>query len=164
MNPIVHRLEKISLFNPLKDDPEALEQIAAIIKVRTYPADTYIIREGQSGHAMYILNRGTVRVEKQTVARDTFTVVNLTDEENVFFGEMALLDDDERSASVLTITDVECFEIGKAEFALVCAQNTHLGYHIVLEIARSLAARLRKTTLDTVTLIGALIDEDSLAR
>jgi CRP-like cAMP-binding protein len=160
MKTIIERLERISLFAKLKSDKAALEKIASLIKTRTYPPKSFIIHEGEKGNAMYILNQGAVRVEKQTLAKDKFTVVNLKDDMNVFFGEMALMDDDVRSASVYAVTPVECYEIRKADFERLCETNPKIGYYVCRQIAKSLAGRLRRTTSDSATLIAALIHDD----
>ncbi len=160
MSKIVNRLERISLFKNLQDDPPALEKIAALIRAKTYSRGSCIIREGESGDAMYILNRGTVRVEKKTLYRDKYTVANLQDDQNVFFGEVALMDNDVRSASVFAITAVECYVIRKDDFERLCEANPRIGFYVIREIARSLAGRLRKTTTDSATLIAALIHDD----
>jgi len=160
MNEIINRLERISLFKNLQDEPAALENIAALIQAQSFKPAACIIREGENGNAMYILNRGTVRVEKNTVSGDRFTVANLKDDMNVFFGEMALMDSDVRSASVFTVTDVECFVIQKDDFERLCESNPKIGFYVVREIAKSLASRLRKTTADSAALIAALIYDD----
>jgi CRP/FNR family transcriptional regulator, cyclic AMP receptor protein len=160
MSSVVDRLRHLSLFKHLQDDRGALEKIAALIRTQTFPPRTYIIREGERGDAMFILNRGAVRVEKNTLSRDPFVVVNLDDKMNAFFGEVALMDDDLRSASVCALTSVECFVLRKHDFERLCAADPKIGFYVVREIARSLASRLRKTTSDNATLIAALIHDD----
>ena len=157
---IIERLENVSLFNGIKNDKTALQKIAAIIKIENYPANTYIIKEGESGNKMFILDRGKVRVEKSTLANDTYTVVNLTDDMNAFFGEIALMDNDVRSASVYTLTDSECYVIKKDDFDKLCENNNNIGYYIIKEIAKSLSVNLRKMTIDRANLIHALVNND----
>lgn len=160
MKEIIRRLRRISLFQRFQDDPAALEKIASGFRIRNYPPQAYILHEGESGTDMFILNRGTVRVEKRTLSDDKFTVVNLRDDMDVFFGEIALLDSDVRSASVLALTPVECYIIHKEDFEHLCEANPRIGYYVIREIAKSLAGRLRKTTADSAALIAALIHED----
>jgi CRP-like cAMP-binding protein len=160
MNAIVSRLERISLFKHVKQDAAALDKIAALIRVKAFKPGSYIIREGEEGNAMYILNQGAVRVEKKTLAEDKYTVANLKDDMNIFFGEIALMDNDVRSASVFAVTGVECYVIRKDDFERLCESNPMIGYCVTREIAKSLASRLRKTTADSVTLIAALIHGD----
>jgi CRP/FNR family transcriptional regulator, cyclic AMP receptor protein len=160
MKDIIRRLERISLFANLKQDPDALARIAALMRVRSFAPGSTILREGESGDSMFILHRGALRVEKRTMSSDRFTVRNLKDDMDVFFGEIALMDDDVRSASVIATTAVQCYEMRKTDFERLCAADPRIGYAVVREIARSLAARLRKTTVDNVTLVAALIHDD----
>ncbi|MFH1538713.1 MAG: cyclic nucleotide-binding domain-containing protein, partial [bacterium] len=85
--------------------------------------------------------------------------VKLEDFMNVFFGEMALIDDDVRSASVLADTDCECFVIKKSDFQKLADENHMIGYFVTQEIAKILSSRLRKAGEDTITLFEALVSE-----
>lgn len=157
---IIERLQTISLFSEIKNNSAALEKVAATIKVEKFAPNTYIIREGETGDKMYILNKGTVRIEKSTLDKDTFTLVNLRDTMNVFFGEVALMDSDVRSASIITLVPTECYVIKKSDFDKLCESHPEIGYYIVKEVAILLSGRLRKTTQDNVNLIGALVSDD----
>lgn len=160
---VIERLKKISLFNAIKDNDEILKKVATIIKVEKFPANSYIIKEGQEGDKMYILNKGSARVEKNTLSKDKFIVSNLRDDMNIFFGEVSLMDNDLRSASIYTITDAECFIITKDDFDKFCEENPHIGYHITKEIAKLLSSRLRRISGDNMILIEALVKgEDSI--
>ncbi len=158
---IIERIENVSLFTCIKEDKEALQKIADIIKTEKYPANTYIIKEGETGDKMFILNKGKVRVEKSTLSNDNFTVVNLNDDMNAFFGDIALMDNDVRSASVYTVTDTECYVIKKDDFDKLCESNYKIGYYIIKEIAKSLSTNLRKMTVDRANLIHALVSDDN---
>ncbi len=155
------KLKQISIFLPLQDDEEKIAKLEEIISQKHFEAKKYIIKEGEIGNKMFILNKGTVLIEKKTALGDSFPVVKLSDDMNAFFGELALLDDDLRSASVYTLTEVECFVIEKNEFDLFCHNYPEIGFLIIREIAKSLARKLRSTTHDNMYLIGALCNEDS---
>ncbi|HON55880.1 MAG TPA: cyclic nucleotide-binding domain-containing protein [bacterium] len=157
---IIERLSKLSLFNNLKNDKELLAKIATIMTTEKFMPGKYIIKEGDTGDKMFILNKGTVRVEKKTLAGDKFTVVVLSDYMNIFFGELALMDNDVRSASVVADTDVECYSIKKDDFEKFCEEHPLLGYNITKEIAKLMSARLRKSTVDTIYLIDAFVNEE----
>jgi CRP-like cAMP-binding protein len=79
---------------------------------------------------------------------------------NIFFGEVALMDNDVRSASVFALTPVECFSIRKTDFERVCESEPRIGYYVIKEIVKSLTRHLRKTTQDSVNLISALLNEE----
>ena len=156
---IIKKLSNISLFKAFKDDEEALKRIAGIIRIEKFKKDSYVISEGDTGDKMYILNKGTVRIDKKTLANDSFTVVNLSENMHVFFGELALIDNDVRSASVYALNDLECFVFNKTDFERLAEENPKIGYVITKEIAKSLSTRLRKETLDKINLIDALVSE-----
>lgn len=158
---ISDKLNQISLFKPLGNDEDKIAKLEQIISQKRYDAKKYIIKEGEIGEKMYILNKGTVLIEKKSAMGDSFPVVKLDDSMNPFFGELALLDEDQRSASVYTLTEVECFVIEKKVFEKFCHDHPEIGFLIIREIAKSLARKLRCTTYDNMYLIGALCNEDS---
>jgi CRP/FNR family transcriptional regulator, cyclic AMP receptor protein len=158
---IVSKLGKISIFSGIFNKKNDLEKIAAIIKIEHFKAGSFIIVEGEYGDKMYVLNKGEVRIEKKTLSNDRFTVISLKDDMNVCFGEIALMDNDLRSASVLALKETECFVITKKDFEKLCESNPEIGYLIIREIAKSLSIRLRKATLDNVNLIAALLNDEN---
>ena len=157
---VIERLKKISLFTHIKRDKAKLKKIATIIKKEKFLAGKYIIVEGEVGDKMFILNKGIVRIEKQTLAEDKFTIVNLKSDMNIFFGEQALMDNDTRSASILAVTDVECYTVKQDRFEKLCNNNKDIGYCMVKEIAKILSTRLRKANIDNIILIEALVSGD----
>ncbi len=156
---IKEKLRNISLFVHFKDDDAALEKIAGTINIREFPKGSYIIKEGDRGDEMYILSKGRVSIEKTTLQDDSYTIVKLSDNMNVFFGELALLDNDVRSASIIAETDCECFCIKKEDFERMGNEDTCIGLFTTREIAKMLAGRLRNTSRDNIVLFEALVSE-----
>jgi len=159
MTKIRRKLQQISLFKGFKDDPEAIGKVAQIINIKEFLKGSHIIREGDRGDEMYILSEGNVRVEKTTMHDDTYTVIKLEAGQNVFFGEMALIDNDVRSASVMADTYCQCYIISKEDFQKLAEEDHTIGYHVNKEIAAILSGRLRKSDQDTITLFEALVSE-----
>ncbi len=157
---ISNRLKNISLFRSIKDKDELLIKLEEIIQEKSFSEGTYIIKEGEIGKSMYILAEGTVSIERTTLMGDAFNIANLSEDKNVFFGELALLDNDVRSASVYAVTESLCYMIEKSAFTKFCENNPYIGYAIIKDIAISLAAKLRKTTNDNLTLINTLCCEE----
>lgn len=157
--PIVSRLQQVSLFKEIKDNKDALEKIVSIITIRRFAHGDKIIKEGDQGDEMFILNKGKVRIEKKTLQDESYTVVSLSDEMNVFFGEQALMDNDFRSATVLAEIDCECYVIKKTDFDNLGNENPKIGLLITREIAKILSGRLRKTNQDIITLFEALVKQ-----
>jgi CRP/FNR family transcriptional regulator, cyclic AMP receptor protein len=158
---MIERLRKLTIFKNFNTDEVVLNNISKIIHIEHFKQNDYIIKEGEVGNKMYILNKGTVKVEKNTIDGDKFTVVVLNDKMNIFFGELALMDDDTRSASIKADTETECYVINKMDFENFCEENPRIGYYITKEMIRSLAGNLRKTTTDKLFLIEAFISEDN---
>ncbi|NBF38831.1 MAG: cyclic nucleotide-binding domain-containing protein [Spirochaetes bacterium] len=153
------KLRQIHLFASIRDDEEALERFRKITRLTSESRGTVMIREGDVGAEMYIVYRGAVEIQKRTRAGDNYTVVRLSSEDNVFFGELALVDDDKRSATVIATEDSEFIVISKTDFVKLGDERPDIGLPITREIAKILASRLRKTTGDMLTIFDALVSE-----
>jgi CRP/FNR family transcriptional regulator, cyclic AMP receptor protein len=157
--PIIEKLGKIVLFQGIKNDDKRLAGLAEIVSVRRCKAGHQVITEGDEGSELYILNKGTVGVLKRTLDNDVFTIVTLTDDEDVFFGELALMDEELRSASVTANTDCEFLVINRDDFKRLGEKDPWLGLVVTRAIGQALSKRLRKTNEDLITLFEALVGE-----
>jgi CRP-like cAMP-binding protein len=156
---ILLRLKQIPLFAAVRDNAEQLARLRAICRVRSFAGNKEIIAEGDVGSEMYIVYSGAVEIRKRTRAGDDYTVVVLRASDNVFFGELALVDDDKRSATVVTREDSEFLVIEKKDFLSLGDEHPEVGLPVTRALAKILAARLRKTTIDMVTIFDALVQE-----
>lgn len=152
-----HQLQHCPLFEGA--DKEAVADLAELCDVRRAEEGEIVIREGDEGDAMYVILRGRVRVEKHTPYHDTYTVTFLDEERGGFFGELALLDRDLRSASVVAETSCEFLVIRREDFLAFGDCHTAAGLTVTRRIARILAERLRRANRDAVTLFAALVQE-----
>jgi small-conductance mechanosensitive channel/CRP-like cAMP-binding protein len=111
-------LRSIDLFRPLSD--EELAAVAARFRLAHYASGEKLIEEGSPGDSFFVIDSGEVEVARQFggVRR---TLARLM--EGQFFGEIALLTGEPRSASVVALTDVDVFTIDKAGFKDVLAAN-----------------------------------------
>ena len=96
------------------------------------PKDSVIVRKGEPGHAMYFLLSGQaeVHVEPQKVILGPGT----------YFGEIALLMDVPRKATVVAATDCEMLELGAVDFQRVCTEYPQLKERVEREAATRLAS------------------------
>jgi small-conductance mechanosensitive channel len=104
-------LRSIDLFRPLDD--EGLRMAAGRFRRLHYAAGERIIAEGSSGDSFFVIDRGEVEVFRD-IGSARRQIAQLA--EGQFFGEMALLTGEGRSAAVAAITDVDLFTIDKAGF------------------------------------------------
>jgi hypothetical protein len=103
-------LEAVPLFAPLSNP--TLETIAANLVPLTFPAGTAVVREGETGDRFYIVESG--RLETTQAGRHLSSL-----EQGDFFGEIALLRDVPRTATVTASSDVKLLALDRDEFVAV---------------------------------------------
>jgi CRP/FNR family transcriptional regulator, cyclic AMP receptor protein len=156
-------LKEITLF---KDLPvEKIQKILNIMRKVAYSENEIIMREGDSGDTMYIILEGTVEVVKSLVIGDmededvgknkVFTRLD-GKHHHAVFGEIALLEELKRTATIKAITNCVLYEIRRDDFIKLAEDDHELGYHILLSLSRIISARLRKADEETVKLTTAL--------
>jgi CRP-like cAMP-binding protein len=153
----IARLRACPLFQDLS--LAALSDLALVCERRTAHAGAVVIAEGSEGDEMYVLTAGRVRVEKRTLYQDAYTVAFLDGGAGAFFGEVALLDRERRSASVIAESDCELLAIGRERFLEFGDRHAQAGLLATRRIAQYLAGRLRSATQDVATLFSALVEE-----
>jgi len=145
-------------------DEDEIRQLLKIARPIRYPKGTVILKEGESGESMYILEEGMVEISKALVMRwgredyqDRDKILTkLSAEDHAIFGEVALFEENRRTATVVALTDSLLLEIAKADFLRLAAENPRIGYKITRNIAQLLCSRLRKADEDTIKLTTAL--------
>lgn len=113
------------------------ERSAADIYGRDFPAGAVIFDEGDPGSRLYVIQSGQVRVVKRTGGR-AVTLARLGPGE--FFGEMALLDRQPRSASAVVDEPARILELDEAAFERLVVERGE----VALRILRRLSRRLRE--------------------
>lgn len=108
-------------------------RLAGIGRVRAYPSETTIVEEGQTATALYIVVSGRARIVR---GGETIGEVVRGD----FFGELALIEEHPRSATVIADEDTQCLLFPAWEFTALLAEHPELA----VPIMRALIARLHK--------------------
>ena len=152
--------QKIFLFQDIKEDE--LHRVLDHTSRREFPAGTVIIQEGEPGDSLFIMATGEVEITKQlTLVLDEDTpkervMIRLKAENGVYFGEMALLESEIRSATVTALTDCSLLELHQKDFLELIEQHPAMGIKLLLRLAQILSRHLRKTNQDVVKLTTAL--------
>lgn len=136
----VELLQKVPLFRGL--DEKDLAKLAAIATEKSYMAGDVIFGEGTVGDSMFIVESGTVRVLK----RGEDEIVRMSTGQH--FGEMALIDDETRSATADVIEMTQVIRIGRGDLEKLLAQDVSLSNRVYKAFTKYLCSRLRQTTSD----------------
>lgn len=141
-------LQNIPLFSGLNG--QELAQISQHATTRTYPKNTVIITEGDPAEMLYIIIKGKVKILLNDETGKE-VIINCQGP-GEYFGELALIDEAQRSASVMT-TETSTFSvISKYSFQELLAKNPN----IALSLIRDLTHRVRVLTDNVKSL--ALLD------
>ncbi|MEJ7578841.1 MAG: mechanosensitive ion channel family protein [Pyrinomonadaceae bacterium] len=105
-NGIVERLAAVDIFAPLSG--EELARLSANVESHVFAPGETIIRAGEKGASMFVVNRGEVEVQVSDDGQSR-TIASL--EEGDFFGEMGLFTGAPRTASIIAAEETEVFQI-----------------------------------------------------
>ena len=133
----VETLRQVPLFESL-DDATARE-LCELIETLDCPAHQVLFHAGDVGDAMYLIERGKVRICVQAKDGHEVTLANLG--RGDFFGEMALLDGERRSADAVVAEDARLALLSRKHFLSFMRSSPD----VALEMLTALANRLRRT-------------------
>jgi CRP-like cAMP-binding protein len=140
---ISNLLKRVQLFANLESGE--LEQLAAIASEQKVPASETIITQNTTGNELYIVATGSVEVYIQGL-NDARSLVVLG--KGQVIGEMALIDQGYRSASVRTTREgATLYLIESNDFYKLCEENNHIGYIVMRNLAIDIAFKLRHRNL-----------------
>ena len=114
-------------------DKRVRRRLAEIGKRRTYGADEAIVKEGSTGTALYIVLSGRARVEREGEALGEVKGGD-------FFGELALIEEHPRSATIVALEETDCLLFPAWEFTALLDEHPE----IAVPIMRALIARLHR--------------------
>ncbi len=127
--------------------PSQLASLAAISNREVYNTDAVIFNQNDAGDKMYLITRGQVEIRLNDASGGNYATIYLG--QGQIFGEMALLDQGSRSASVVAIEEeTELYAISADAFVSLCQQDTAIGYIIMRNMALDLSFKLRHKNLD----------------
>ena len=107
---LIERVLLLKSLSVFRETPETvLAEIVHLMVEMNVPAGAVIVKEGDAGDCMYIIYDGKVNIHKQKRV-----LVELGEKD--FFGELALLDTETRSATATAITDCILFRIDQEPF------------------------------------------------
>jgi CRP/FNR family cyclic AMP-dependent transcriptional regulator len=148
MADLVQILKQIELFQGL--DEGQLHRLAEISQREVYKESDVIFNQDDAGNKMYIISDGQVEVIYRPEGGEDRTMIFLG--QGQVFGEMALLDEGSRSASVVAVQDnTEVYALPRSNFNTLCKTDTALGYQMMRNLALDLSFKLRHRNSESST-------------
>jgi CRP/FNR family transcriptional regulator len=145
----VELLQSVPLFSDLEE--AELERFSHVAVPRSFPAGTRVFHEGDNSDACYIVKSGTFRVTREHSDGRAITLATLGPGE--IFGELAMLDGDQRSASAEALSDGELLALPAGDVRSLLARHPEIALKLVAGLVRRLRAanvRLSRQSFQTV--------------
>ncbi|MFQ5795886.1 MAG: cyclic nucleotide-binding domain-containing protein [Candidatus Bipolaricaulia bacterium] len=134
---VIKFLQEVPLFTNCS--AKELRSIIEIAKNQTFKAETRIVAQGDRATSFYLILDGKVAIR-----RDGHDLAEL--QVGQFFGEMALLNDESRSADVIAIEKTQCLILTRWALHSILLNNPQIAIRIIGELARRLRDTNRKLT------------------
>jgi len=150
-------LKTFELFSRLPE--EDLARLAEAMEETSFPAGTEILKEGDAGDRMFLLLEGSVEVLKTTPYGEPYVTASLKDSFHCSFGEMALIDEGTRSATVRAKTDCRTLSLSAEQFRRFCREYPAVGVELLLGVSATLVRNLRAENENLRIVYQALIEE-----
>jgi CRP/FNR family transcriptional regulator len=133
----IELLQRVPLFDQLS--VEELAPIASVAIPRAFAAGVRVFHEGDDSDACYVVRTGDLRVTREHSDGRAIALATLSAGD--FFGELAMLDGGNRSASVETVSEVELLAVPAADMRRVIAEHGDIAAKLIVALTR----RLRET-------------------
>ena len=133
----IELLQSVALFWDLSE--EELGYISQKMIARHYESGKFIFLEDSEGEQCFFVVQGIVKVTR--LSKDGREVILAMLNEGEFFGEMALLDGESRSANVIALEETEVLTLNREDFLVVL----HDYPQIAIQLLKEMADRLRKS-------------------
>jgi serine phosphatase RsbU (regulator of sigma subunit) len=126
--------------------PADLDNLRQVAIPRHYPAGAVLCHQGEVENVFYVLRHGTVKITQRL--SDTEEIPIALRNSGEFFGEMALIDNSPRSASVTAVTAVDVLEIDEGTFKQVLQTSPDLALTLLHNALASLRNSLQRQIMD----------------
>jgi CRP/FNR family cyclic AMP-dependent transcriptional regulator len=157
-------------------DDRELASIAAVAKTRRYAKDDAVFHADEIGDVFYLIREGQVKVTM--ISPEGKEIILSILAAGDFFGEMALFDNEPRSATVIAIEPLEVVSIWRTDFLHILSENFSITQKVLGELSKRLRnasnrieslatmdvyGRLARFFLDLARQSGKVLDNDYVA-
>ncbi len=125
----IEALRRVPLFSDL--NKREIQAVARLFKERRFPAGETVIKEGSGGAAFFVIESGEAKVSVGGTERSTLGPGD-------FFGEIALIDQGTRMATIVASTELVCYGVTYWDFRPLVEKNGVIGWKLLERMARML--------------------------
>ncbi len=137
----IEALERVPLFSEL--NKQELQKVARLFKERHFPKGDTVVKEGSSGAAFFVIESGEATV---FIRGKQHTTLKPGD----YFGEIALIDDGTRMATITAASELFCYGITYWDFRPLVEKNGVIGWKLLQQMSKMLrATRKEANELDS---------------
>jgi CRP/FNR family transcriptional regulator, cyclic AMP receptor protein len=138
---IITIMQTVPLFQSLAH--RQLQSLAKLVYEREYPAGETIVKQGEGGVGLFVIISGSAEAvrERSDGSQMVVNTFGTTD----FFGELALLDDGQRTASVITTAPTKCLGVVRWDFQSLLRTDAEMAVAVLTEMARRFRQVLEAT-------------------
>ena len=153
---IVQILHKVPLFSGL--DIQLLSSIMPLFIEETFPKNSKILREGEFGDSMFIIVDGQVSVTKFNQEGKEIFITNLNS--GSYFGEVALIDNQPRSANINADDEISVLRLKKSVFEKLLVEDKTFAINFYRNCLNETLERMRETATN-LTSSKTVLDQKS---
>lgn len=139
----VQLFENLSLYD--------LESLSEVIQIKEFPENKIIFNQNDEADGLWIIAQGVLKIFLTTPEDKEIELSQLVDYN--YFGEMALIQNIKRTASVKTVTACRLYFLSKENFEKLLRKNLKTTNKILYNIARMLSRRLQESNIKYLTKI-----------
>jgi CRP/FNR family transcriptional regulator len=159
---IVELLARVPVFEQLAGDD--LERVAEVTVPRRFEARQVVFRENDDSDTCYVVRSGHARALREHGDGRQITLATFGPGD--IFGELAMFDDERRSATIEAIDELECVAILGSDMRALMRRHPDIAVKLVIALGRRLRAaneRLARQSFQTVqsrvaTVLGTLVE------
>jgi CRP/FNR family transcriptional regulator, cyclic AMP receptor protein len=129
--PSVELLQKVPLFAGL--EPRELQRLSGSFKERTFPAGNAVASEGEGGAGFFVIESGEAVVRVHGEQRGRLGPGD-------YFGDVALIDPGERTASIEAESDLKCYGLTFWDFRPLVESDARIAWPLLKAMAQRLRA------------------------
>jgi len=125
----IEALKQVPLFADLSE--HEVKQIARLFKERRFSKGETVIQEGSGGAAFYVIDTGEAVVAIHGTKHSTLKPYD-------YFGEIAMIDEGERMATITATSDLVCYGLTYWDFRPLVEANGVIGWKLLQRMAKML--------------------------